>query len=120
LAENVADRAKAKDKAGRVVTLKLKRANHRILTRQSQLTDPTQIADRIYRTARALFDQVAEEGPFRLVGVGISHLSGSDSADTGGDLLDPQAKQRASAERASDEIRARFGSDAIIKGRALR
>ena len=120
LAENVADRAKAKDKAGRVVTLKLKRANHRILTRQSQLTDPTQIADRIYRTARALFDQVADEGPFRLVGVGISHLSGADSADTGGDLLDPQAKKRAGAERASDEIRARFGSDAIMKGRALR
>ena len=120
LAENVADRAKAKDKAGRVVTLKLKRANHRILTRQSQLTEPTQIADRIYRTARALFDQVGDEGPYRLVGVGISHLSDADTADTGGDLLDPQASQRAGAERASDEIRSRFGSDAIIKGRALR
>ena len=120
LAENVADRAKAKEKAGWVVTLKLKRANHRILTRQSQLSDPTQIADRIYRTARALFDQVGEEGPYRLVGVGISHLSDADMADTGGDLLDPQATQRAGAERASDEIRARFGSDAIIKGRTLR
>ncbi|MEM7753462.1 MAG: DNA polymerase IV, partial [Pseudomonadota bacterium] len=72
LAENVADRAKAKGKAGRVVTLKLKQANHRILTRQSQLTDPTLIADRIYRTARALFDHVGEEGPYRLLGVGIS------------------------------------------------
>lgn len=120
LAENVADRAKAKDKAGRVVTLKLKRANHRILTRQSQLTDPTQIADRIYRTARALLDHVGDEGPYRLVGVGISHLSDADMADTGGDLLDPQAKQRAAAERASDEIRERFGSEAIMKGRALR
>lgn len=120
LAENVADRAKAKDKAGRVVTLKLKRANHRILTRQSQLTDPTQIADRIYRTARALLDHVGDEGPYRLLGVGISHLSHADTADSGGDLLDPQAKQRAEAERASDKIRARFGSEAIIKGRALR
>ena len=55
LSEKVADRAKAKDIAGRVVTLKLKRHNHRILKRQSQLTDPTQIADRIYRTARDLF-----------------------------------------------------------------
>ncbi|MBT8408799.1 MAG: DNA polymerase IV, partial [Alphaproteobacteria bacterium] len=120
LAENVADRAKAKEKAGRTVTLKLKRANHRILTRQASLTDPTQIADRIYRTARALFDQVGDEGPYRLLGVGISHLSDADMADTGGDLLDPQAKQRAEAERASDRIRERFGSDAIIKGRALR
>ena len=120
LAENVADRAKAKDKAGQTVTLKLKRANHRILTRQSRLSDPTQIADRIYRTARALFDQVGDEGPYRLLGVGISHLSDADIADTGGDLLDPQAAQRAKAERASDSIRERFGSDAIIKGRALR
>ncbi len=120
LAENVSDRAKAKSKAGRTVTLKLKRANHRILTRQASLTDPTQIADRIYRTARALFDQIGEEGPYRLIGVGISHLSAADMADTGGDLLDPQAGQRADAERASDRIRERFGSDAIIKGRALR
>ncbi len=120
LAENVADRAKARDLAGRVVTLKLKRANHRILTRQSSLTDATQIADRIYRTARALFDQVGDEGPYRLIGVGISHLVAAGEADTGGDLLDPQARTRAEAERASDKIREKFGSDAIIKGRALR
>ncbi|MEM9970740.1 MAG: DNA polymerase IV [Pseudomonadota bacterium] len=120
LAEHVADRLKAKDRAGRVVTLKLKRANHSILTRRTSLTDPTQIADRIYRTARALFDQVADEGPFRLVGVGVSHIGGADAADTGGDLLDPHAGKRAGAERASDKIRERFGPDAITKGRALR
>jgi DNA polymerase-4 len=120
LAENVADRAKAKDKAGRVVTLKLKRANHSSLTRRTSLTDPTQIADRIYRTARALFDQVGDEGPYRLIGVGISHLSDAGGADTSGDLLDPQAKARAGAERATDAIRKRFGPDAIVKGRALR
>ena len=120
LAENVSDRAKARAKAGRVVTLKLKRANHSILTRRVTLSDPTQIADRIYRTARALFDQSGDDGPFRLIGVGISHLSDEDTADTGGDLLDPGAGARADAERATDKIRARFGSDAIIKGRSLR
>jgi len=41
-------------------------------------------------------------------------------ADITGDLLDPQAVQRAKAERATDEIRKRFGTDAIGKGRALR
>jgi DNA polymerase-4 len=35
-------------------------------------------------------------------------------------LLDPNASNRAAAERASDAIRARFGKDAIVKGRALR
>ncbi|WP_172300304.1 DNA polymerase IV [Pseudoruegeria sp. HB172150] len=120
LAEKVADRAKAKNQAGRVVTLKLKRANHRILTRQSQLTDPTQIADRIYRTARELFDIVGDEGPYRLLGVGLSHLTGSEAADRSGDLLDPDASKRAEAERATDAIRDRFGPDAIVKGRSLR
>lgn len=120
LAEHVADRAKAKGKAGRVVTLKLKRANHSLLSRQSSLPDPTQIADRIYRTARALFDQVGDQGPYRLIGVGISHLSEAGGADVSGDLLDPQAGARAGAERAADAIRKRFGQDAILKGRALR
>ncbi|SHI86318.1 DNA polymerase-4 [Palleronia salina] len=120
LAEKVAGRAKAKDIAGRVVTLKLKRANHAILTRRLTLTDPTQIADRIYRTARVLFDPVAGEGPFRLLGVGLSDLTGAEGADRVGDLLDPQAQARARAERATDAIRARWGDGAILKGRSLR
>ncbi len=120
LSEKVADRAKAKGIAGRVVTLKLKRHTHKILTRQSQLTDPTQIADRIYRTARELYDIVGDEGPYRLLGIGLSHLEPAQGADRSGDLLDRQAEQRAKAERATDKIRERFGTDAIVKGRALR
>ena len=42
------------------------------------------------------------------------------AADLSGDLLDPGAAKRSEAERATDKIRARFGSDAILKGRALR
>ena len=120
LSEKVADRAKAKDIAGHVVTLKLKRANHSILTRRVSLTEPTQLADTIYRRSRALFDQVGDQGPYRLIGCGLSQLCPSDGADTSGDLLDPGAKQRSAAERATDKIRARFGNDAILKGRALR
>ena len=120
LAEQVSDRAKARELAGRTVTLKLKRANHATLTRRQSLRDPTQIADRIYRTARELFGHVRDPGPFRLVGVGISDLVAAAEADLTADLLDPEAARRASAERATDAIRARFGRDAIIKGRALR
>lgn len=120
LATQVSDRAKAKEKAGRVVTLKLKRANHSALTRRIALRSPTQMADTIYRTARALLDQVGDQGPYRLLGCGISDLVPADQADVTGDLLDPQASQRAGAERASDAIRKRFGDGAILKGRALR
>lgn len=120
LAEQVADRAKARALAGRTVTLKLKRKDFQLLSRRQTLPAPTQLADRIYRAARDLFAGVGPRGAFRLIGVGISDLVPEAEAETTGDLLDPDAGKRAAAERATDDIRARFGQDAIIKGRALR
>ncbi|MEP3348090.1 MAG: DNA polymerase IV [Litoreibacter sp.] len=119
LSEQVADRAKAKQISGRVVTLKLKTAKFKLVTRRLSLSDPTQLADRIYRTARDLMANV-DEGPYRLIGVGISDLRPEDDADRTPDLLDPDAAKRTDAERATDKIREKFGRDAIKKGRALR
>ena len=120
MAEKVSDRAKAKGLAGRVVTLKLKRHDHTSLTRRLSLRDPAQLADTIYRVGRDLFDQVGDEGPYRLLGCGLSDLCGADEAEVSGDLLDPDARKRGQAERAADAIRDRFGHNAILKGRALR
>jgi DNA polymerase IV len=120
LSEQVADRAKAKRLSGRTVTLKLKKGDFQLVTRRHALSDPTQLTDRIYRAARDLYDHAGTKGPFRLIGVGISDLAPEDQADLSQDLLDPDARRRAAAERATDAIRARFGAEAIIKGRALR
>ncbi len=120
LSEKVSDRAKARGLAGRVVTLKLKRANHSLISRRVSLRDATQMADRIYRTARGLFDAAGNQGPYRLIGVGISDLLDDAKADLSGDLLDPDAEKRSKAERATDQIRQKYGPDAILKGRALR
>ena len=120
LAEQVADRAKAKGLAGRVITLKLKRADHRQLTRRLSLPYPTQLADRIYRISNKLLALVNDTGPWRLIGVGIGGLCPGEYAHSGADLLDPQAVKRAGAELATDRIRARYGQDAIRKGRSLR
>ena len=120
LAEQASDRAKAKDLAGRTVTLKLKKGDFQTVTRRQTLPDPTQLADRIYRTARDMLDRSGLKGPFRLIGTGITDLCPGSGADSSPDLLDPDARTRAKAEAAADAIRARFGKDAIIKGRALR
>ena len=120
MAEKVSARAKAKDIAGHVVTLKLKTSAHKSIMRRRSLHTPTQLADTIYRTARGLFDQAGDMGPFRLLGVGISQMTAAQDADKTGDLLDPDAGKRAKAEEASDIIRKKFGVKAIIKGRALR
>ena len=120
LAEQVSARAKASDLAGRTVVLKLKRGDFQILTRRQGLGEATQMADRIYRAAHRLFDPARLSGPFRLIGVGLADLAPAAEADRSGDLLDPDAEKRARAERATDAIRARFGREAIIKGRTLR
>ena len=121
LADQVSARAKAKGLAGWVVTLKLKRGDHRILTRRLTLHAPTALADVIYRAARPLLGQMLEAAPFRLIGVGLSDLSAlDDGPGFSADLADPDAARRAEAERAMDRLRARFGQDSVVKGRSLR
>lgn len=120
LSERVSSRLKARDLAGRVVTLKLKRADFTLLTRRASLRQPTQMADSLYRAARELLDATPDAGPFRLLGVGLSEIGDASGADREGDLLDPGAAARAAAERGADAIRARWGDGAILKGRALR
>jgi DNA polymerase-4 len=100
--------------------LKLKKSDHGLITRRHALRDATQIADRVFREAMALFRAVPDGQSYRLLGVGLSDLVPEDGGDLSGDLLDPGAVRRARAERATDAIRARFGETAIVKGRALR
>ncbi len=120
LSEKLSDRAKAKQKAGRTVTLKLKRSNHRLLTRQVKLAAPTQMADRIYSQASQLFEKVGDQGPFRLVGVGLGDIAQAGPVEEELEFLDSRNSNRLRSEIATDEIRRKFGKDAIRKGRALR
>ena len=120
LAEGVADRAKAKGLAGRVVVLKLKRADFGLATRRVSLHGATQTANRIWRAAQGMLSAQPGGVAYRLIGVGLSEIGPEAGADAVDDLLDPDAGRRAAAERATDAIRARFGQDAIIKGRSLR
>jgi len=120
LAEQLSARAKAKGIAGRVVTLKLKRADHRVLSRRQTLGAPTQMADRIYRTALPMLQRDIGYGPFRLLGVGLAGLVTFAQGESEGDLVDPKLSKRAEAERAADRIRARFGDNSILLGRSLR
>jgi DNA polymerase-4 len=118
LCEKVAARLKAKDIAGRVVTLKLKTADFRIRARSATLPAPTQLAEVLYRIGGTLLDAEAGGDAFRLIGIGASMLTDARGADPPS-LLDPGAARRARVERAIDAVRARLGDDAIAKGRGL-
>jgi len=118
LCVKTADRAKAKNIAGRVVTLKLKTKQFETITRRRTLEQSVQLADAIFQALEPLLDKEANGRQFRLLGAGISGLS--DPVGDSGSLLDPNAAKRGIAERASDSARAKFGKNAIVKGREFR
>lgn len=117
LCVKVADAAKAKAISGSVVTLKLKSADFKTVTRRRTLNAPTQLADTLFRVGGELLAKEATGTRYRLIGIGISDLA--TAAGDAADLLDPGATKRAAAERAMDAARAKFGGAAVVKGRAL-
>ncbi len=118
LCEKVARRLKRAELAGRSVQLKLKSADFRIVSRSRRLSDATQLAEELYRTALPLVRQEADGRAFRLIGIGAADLVSAAEADRP-DLLDPEREKRAKVERAIDQVRAKLGDQAIGKGRAL-
>jgi DNA polymerase-4 len=115
LAEEVSDRLKAKRIAGSTVTLKLKTAEFRILTRARSLEDPTQLAGTIFAAGRDLLAREINGTRYRLIGIGVSALTGADGADPA-DLIDRTAARKAAAERAVDRVRGKFGQNAMVRG----
>ncbi|HMB74789.1 MAG TPA: DNA polymerase IV [Kiloniellaceae bacterium] len=119
LCETVSRRLKAAGLAGQSVTLKLKTADFRIVTRSRRQSDPTRLAEEIYRAAAEMLAGEANGVWFRLIGVGASDLKNMDLADPP-DLLDPGKQRRRAVEEAMDAVRGKLGSDAIMKGRSLK
>jgi len=119
LAETVARRLKQSGLAAGGVTLKLKTNDFRILTRSRKLDRPTQLADTLFRAAQPLLAAECDGTAYRLIGIGTASLV-EQATEPQPDLLDPRAQARAGAERAIDQVREKFGDDAIGKGRGLR
>ena len=119
LCEKVSSRAKSKGLAGTIMILKLKSSNHKIITRRVTLRDPTYLADVLFRSTYPLMEAAIGNGPFRLVGAGLSGLCLASQAEREPELLDDGALNRIKVERVTDEIREKFGDEAMIKGRSL-
>jgi DNA polymerase-4 len=115
LSEKVAWRLKRHGIAGHTVVLKLKTADFKSRTRNRRLDDPTQLADRIFRTGLALLEKETDGTRFRLIGIGVSDLRDAATADPP-DLVDAQATRRAAAEAAMDKLRDKFGKGTVQTG----
>lgn len=117
LAERVGRRLRRDHVAGRTVTLKLRDAAFRTITRSRTLQSPTDQATVVHEEATGALDALRlERVRVRLVGVGVTNLVPADGARQlslfGRDRWGP-------AEHAADEARARFGEAAVTRGALL-
>ncbi|MTI05372.1 DNA polymerase IV, partial [Roseibium denhamense] len=75
LSEKVSLRLKKSNLCGRGITLKLKTAEFKTITRARHLNDPTQLADKIFGAGAALLENETDGRRFRLIGIGVSDLA---------------------------------------------
>jgi DNA polymerase-4 len=118
LCEKVARQARQGGVAGRVVTLKLRTTDFRIVTRRRTIPVPTQTAKTLFAVGRELLAKEARGQPWRLIGIGIAELVEAEGAAS--DFFAGDERRALAGERTLDAIRARFGADAVTSGRILR
>ena len=106
--------------AGRTVTLKIKYADFRQMTRQVTLPHRVNSTETIYDTACSILSGIELADRVRLIGVGVS---GFESEGPSQLSLMPEPKpqsdekRRGRLDRAVDALRERYGRDAVVRGR---
>lgn len=115
LCTQVGERTRASACSGRVVTLKLRTASFKAITRRITLSEPTATGRIVLEAAKPLLVSELSKGPFRLIGVGLTDLSAPADADHG-DLMNTTAPRKAALERALDQVKAKFGKGAVRSG----
>lgn len=115
LSERVSTRLKKAGIGGNTVVLKLKTANFRTRTRNRQLGSPTRLADRIFSAGLDMLKRETDGTRFRLIGIGVTNLTDDSKADPP-ELIDSLSHKRALVEGAMDQLREKFGSQAVETG----
>ncbi|MGD8864963.1 MAG: DNA polymerase IV [Anaerolineales bacterium] len=117
LSEQVARRMRAEERMGWTVKLKLRWPDFKTITRQTRLSQPTDRVDEIFSTALGLLDQVWKQTkPIRLIGVGVSDLVEPIRQL---ELFDRTWEEQERLQEAIDNIRERYGPDAVRRAGGL-
>jgi len=119
LSDHVAERLRKDGYRARRITLKLRYSSFSTHTKQSSLDKFVQTGGEIAEVARRLFAKFPLKQKIRLIGVsaGDLHRDGEDPRQLG---LFPQSNDKEKLSHTIDEIKQRFGIDAVRRGSQLR
>jgi DNA polymerase-4 len=126
LADRVATRLRAKGTAGRTITVRVRFAGMRAVTRSLTVADPLSTTTTLTETAVTLAQVALDDNPrereITLLAISVSNLVDDPeeqlelSLDSGVEVVRPVAglaDARAALDRTMDDARARFGRDAL-------
>jgi len=122
-AARVATRLREVGVVARTVVLKVRYGDFRTITRSRTVPEPTDLADELAAVGHELLGGVDLRGGVRLLGLSAQQLVAS--ADTQPQLPlaatpGPDRDARGDLERAVDDVRRRFGDDAVRRAPAAR
>ncbi|OJF09942.1 DNA polymerase IV [Couchioplanes caeruleus] len=115
LSDKVGARLRASGNVGRTVSIKIRLADFRTVSRSRTMRTTTDVAREIFEISWALFEALRPAEPIRLVGVRVEGLAAAATASRQLTLGEPERGWR-EAEAAADAVAARFGRS--IVGRA--
>ena len=117
LCQKLSARLKAKQLAGSTVTLKLKRSNHRIISRSRTVPSRIDKAFHLFDIGRELLrPEVKKSNAYRLIGIGVDNL-GEPSETRLFDLEGGDDDKRNRLEAAVDQLHGKMGIGALHTGR---
>lgn len=119
LSETVAKRLRASNQLAKMESVEIKYNDFVRVSHQMQLLTPVNTTDQIYKNACLLFDQLWSGKPVRLLGIRTSKLTKEDEP-VQLSLFDTQIDEKQlKAEKAIDEIKKKFGNNAVMRGSLL-
>jgi DNA polymerase-4 len=116
ICQEVGEKLRCQDKRARCVTLKLRYADFKTITRQITLKEASNTNQVIYTTALWLLNKslAQREKPIRLIGIKVANLVGKERQLC---MFDPERERMERLDKAIDQIRRKHGQAAIKMGK---
>lgn len=128
LSESVAERLRKAGQLAGMVSVEIKYSDFHSVSHQAALYSPSDTSRIIYDAACRLFDELWDHSPIRLLGVRTSKLISAaepvqltlfDLGSLSAAKAEPGSQKLAALDKAIDDIRNKFGKDAVVRGSLL-